>query len=404
MLFTDETKEIVEFLVDNHSHFKKMTANKKTNGILLNIFDSIKKSEQEIMKIKNDKGIEKIIKNNIIFEGELNHLLDGVFIPPEIKEHVNNYTNAVVFKANINNRYTTLNFYNSGETNSDFEQLDNMALLLFTIFNFLSKSSVGNCAETMNVHLFLTDFKKTLPSDKSGILGNNVANSAVTYHGAKNGTMLIFRKEEFIKVFIHESIHSLGLDWLDNDILKDDIKKIFNIQSKFLINEAYTEFWANILNCCLISYKLNKKNKESYLSHANHCISFETFFSINQSIKILKYMGLSYSHLYKSDPISEKLRENNYRETSNIFSYYILKTIMLFNHHGFLDLCEKHNHGLLNFKDIGLKGGILINFIKSKYKTKSFLKIIDMITCVDTSKLSNFIKNTTRLTSMEYKL
>jgi hypothetical protein len=339
--------------------------------------------------------IRKTIETNIIFDAEITDLFDSRFVPSDVKEYINSVDNVVIFRTSINKRDIQLKFYNTGEKNPE---LENKAILLFTIFNILSKSSTRACSETLKINLFLTDFKKNLPVNKTNILGCDNANSAVTYHCAKNGTMLIFRKEEVIKVFIHESIHALGLDWVNNNVLKNDIRKIFDIKSDFKINEAYTEFWANILNCCLISYKLNKKNTAKYIRYVNFCITVEQVFSIFQLIKVLKYMGLSYPQLYKTDPIS-KLMRYNYKETSNIFSYYILKTVLLFNHHGFLNLCDKHNSKLFNFKDIVQNGDIIINFIKDNYKNNKFLKIIEIIT--HTKNNDHFINNTTRLTAME---
>ena len=405
MSFTNETIDIVNFLIKNYNNLFKIKRKRETNNILLEIFKMINMSEKEIIKIKNENKIEKNIEKNTTFDNELMDLLNGRFTPPQIKEYINNNnTNVAIFKTVVNKRNITLNFYTTEKEDYSLDELENKAVLFFTIFNFLSMSSNSRCGETIKINLFLTDFKKNLPSNKNNILGCDNVNSAATYHCAKNGTILIFRKEEMIKVFIHESMHALGLDWFNNSVLNDDIQSIFHIKSKFLINESYVEFWANILNCCLISYKINKLDKKKYLSHVNYCINFEILFSIFQIVKILKYMGLSYKQLYKSDPVNKKMCNDKYKETSNVFSYYILKSVFLFNYNGFLNLCKEHNHKLFNFISIENKRDILINFIKNNYSNKKFLKTIDAIKCKKTDTLNYFMNNTLRLTAMEYDI
>ena len=74
-------------------------------------------------------------------------------------------------------------------------------------------------------------------------------------------------------------------------------------KSKFEISEAYTEFWATIINACMISYNLldDKNDIESFFLYSEFCIQFEKIFSLFQCVKILNYMGLQYCNLYKTD-------------------------------------------------------------------------------------------------------
>ena len=75
--------------------------------------------------------------------------------------------------------------------------------------------------------------------------------------------LLIYRKEEWFKVLIHELFHVLGLDFsvINYDNNKEILRKHFNnINSDLLISEAYCELWATILNSCfLLFFKLIKK-------------------------------------------------------------------------------------------------------------------------------------------------
>ena len=67
-----------------------------------------------------------------------------------------------------------------------------------------------------------------------------------------------------------------------------------------------------------------------------------------QMIKILDFMGLSYNDLYKKTVVSENLRKTQYKENTNILSYYVLTTILLNNYQDFLSWCDTNNISLLN--------------------------------------------------------
>ena len=102
-------------------------------------------------------------------------------------------------------------------------------------------------------------------------------------------------------MFIHETFHSLGLDFssMSNTVLNNKIKTIFPINSNFNLYEAYTEFWASIMNCVFTSYFMSKGSgiKEFYL-YAEYCVGFEQFFCLFQCVKDLDFMGLHYKNLH----------------------------------------------------------------------------------------------------------
>ena len=103
--------------------------------------------------------------------------------------------------------------------------------------------------KSLNVYLYLTKAEKKVPKNPVLVLGPNNCNSAVTFACATNGRLMIYRKEEWKKVLIHELFHSLCLDFsgISYNKLKKNIKKIFDVQSDFEISESYSEFWATII-------------------------------------------------------------------------------------------------------------------------------------------------------------
>ncbi|MEY3811249.1 MAG: Chrysochromulina ericina virus [Pseudomonadota bacterium] len=79
-----------------------------------------------------------------------------------------------------------------------------------------------------------------------------------------SGRVIVYRKEEWFKVFIHETMHNYGLDFSEMDISAANglLHKMFTIQKDVKIYESYCEVWARIMN-----------------------IVFETYFDINSRAK-----------------------------------------------------------------------------------------------------------------------
>jgi hypothetical protein len=193
--------------------------------------------------------------------------------------------------------------------------------------------------------------------------------------------IVVYRKEEWFKVFIHETFHNFGLDFsgMNNDIITNCILDIFDVNSEVNSYEAYTEFWAEIINCCFCSFQLlkNKEDTNEFLNNSLILINFERTYSFFQLVKILDYMGLNYKNLYLNDINSKTLRENLYKEKTNVLAYYVIKTILLNNYTGFLSWCDKNNLALIAFKKTVTNQNNFCEFISKNYKKKSMLENIE---------------------------
>lgn len=54
-------------------------------------------------------------------------------------------------------------------------------------------------------------------------------------------------------------------------------------------------------------------------------------------------MGLKYSDLYINSKKADLARSNLYREDTNVFSYYIVTSLLLVNYGEFFEWCSVHN-------------------------------------------------------------
>ena len=88
-------------------------------------------------------------------------------------------------------------------------------------------------------------------------------------------------------------------------------------------------------------------------------------------------MGLTYKDLYSTTEQSHILRENLYKEKTNVLSYYVIKTILINNYQGLLFWCKKNNLSLLQFKKTLLSQEEFCKFIEKNYKTATMLEGIE---------------------------
>ena len=199
----------------------------------------------------------------------------------------------------------------------------------------------------INIDIFMTPFKKKISKDTK-ILTSCEVNSGFTSHNYK---ICIYRKEELNKVLVHELIHYLELDL--NVVEFPDFYKFFNIppSTDIKLNESYTEILALVFNSIIMSKTLTECKK---------ILNSELKFSLYQVGKIL--------NIYQFDNALEFFQSNNnnkFNQTTSVFSYFIVKTILLFNLNTFLELYYTQKINKYNFKKIVLSfiDNDLINII-----------------------------------------
>jgi L-rhamnose isomerase len=66
---------------------------------------------------------------------------------------------------------------------------------------------------TEKIYIYHTSLLKILPNTNVDILNENNVNTAFTRTCPSNSEIVVFRKEEWFKVFIHETFHSFGIDF-----------------------------------------------------------------------------------------------------------------------------------------------------------------------------------------------
>ena len=199
-----------------------------------------------------------------------------------------------------------------------------------------------SCSQDLTIFLFLTNKTKKFKGAGAGTfpqeLDRSSVNSAFTYGCIPSNEIYVFRKEEWFKVLIHESFHSLGIDFsnLNNqeDITKRIIETTFHgIECEDLrLYEAYTEFWAEIYNTLISIYeKTGRKEFDAIVQKkVDLSIKMELIWSLVQCNKVLSHYQISYQDLF-----TKKMKKYREKETQ-VFSYYILKSILYVYYQAFM--------------------------------------------------------------------
>jgi hypothetical protein len=93
-------------------------------------------------------------------------------------------------------------------------------------------------------------------------------------------------------------------------------------------------------------------------------------------------MGLEYKDLYDNTDKSIRKRDAQYKEKTNVLSYYIIKSIIMFQLDHFLKWCYVHNKGSLNFnnhnKTSDEKILLYCEFIREHYKNSDYLNCLNI--------------------------
>lgn len=209
---------------------------------------------------------------------------------------------------------------------------------MYSWLHVCNKYAKPQCNKHIEINLFFTNEKKKFPVNKK-VLENDHANSAYSTVCNVNNKIVIFRYEEWFKVFIHETCHAYGLEPSDSieRQLSNTLSRIISIPLLIRVSESYVETWARIVNVFYSSI-LNNKNYKEFIVSLGITMKIESLFSIIQASRILKYMNLKYERLLNSS-----LPKTQYTEYTHIFAYYILTASFMCNPFDFLSWCNKYN-------------------------------------------------------------
>ena len=216
------------------------------------------------------------IKDNPDFIKGINNIKDNPFMSNIRKKYfLENYNNLWI---NTESNTTIYLFLPTSNLNYKWK---NLIKLLFWRINFMRK--LFNNYKPLEIWIYPGKQKKCLrDSINNPITVDNInSGSTTTYNNNDNGIICLWRKEEILKVLLHELIHS------------------FKVDRKDPIPEAYVE-----LRALLANIYLELLGRRIPLKNVNKLLECEKQFAVEQSKKIKGITTDTNIHYY----ISEKGR------------------------------------------------------------------------------------------------
>ena len=247
---------------------------------------------------------------------------DNSFIVPKLLKKAREYNRVIQFNWTVKSKYRincSLNVYGKSRTSLNNTRLN----LLIYALSFIMSLSDNN--RTIRVHLTLLPDKKKYNPKK---FTQNEINGGCSVFNKLEGDIYIWRVEECIKTLFHECIHCLNFSRIqDSDQIIQKYNKLYNNTSqKMLIDEAYTEVWAKILNCYFVA-RLSAFQHEDLDSYRYFCslLAIEREFCLLQGHKVSKDL--------KDNP------KRDINKDTNVVSYYIVTAEIFNNLKNFLSFC-----------------------------------------------------------------
>lgn len=231
------------------------------------------------------------------------------------------------------------------------------AYKVFLWLSIVTALSDKECSgKSLDVYFYMTPFKKLVPgaasfsasASASAPLSAIHVNTGLTRNCETNGEIVIYRTEEWFKVFIHESMHNFNMDFIDLDLSAANkrLRDTFCIpHDDVLLFETYTETWARIINTMFETYfDVNVRNQTEFIRHVRENLSVNALFYAYQAVKVLDVMDLKYAQITILSPENMEVCRKRYAEETNVYAYYILGGILSVYALPFISWCRENNH------------------------------------------------------------
>ena len=225
---------------------------------------------------------------------------------------------------------------------------------------------------------------KLILSDAEKIKGRAIPDHLNSGYTESYKELVIYRKEEFLKVFIHECFHLFCLEFSETYTTqyKEMLKSIFKVESDYLLFESVCEYWARTLNCAFVSFFM--KTDMTFQEFEKIFVlnlSMETIFSMIQMKNYLSLHDLTYEDLLKKRVVP-------YKEETNGFCYYVITSILMFHYQPTMNWFVNHNETMLNFSKSNKDLYLFHQYLQSIYNSKDFIDVLKKLKVFKMENLS----------------
>jgi hypothetical protein len=357
------------------------------NHALLTLYNLFVEADKYVANKARDNCFKYTHTNiNMVSQIPRPHMFSSHFFPKHILEYIDETALHKIqyickIKGRTVNIYFVLNdyMYDTLKT-QNIHFIDNYIRMMYMWIYTLSAFSNTTCSKTLSVYVYLTPFQKVLPDNQLITISTEHVNTAYTTHCKMNNEIVIYRQEEWFKVFVHETFHTFGIDFsmFTIDSYQSQLQSMFNVSTNIFLYEAYCETWARVIN--IIIYTTLMQKNQSFKTIKKTCIEYfqkETVHSMVQASKILKFMGLNYNILTSKHNDLQRISQMLYKESTNVLCYYIITALLMFYLDEFFSWCLTNNNDIICIPKKTKNVQLFVDFIKDHYLQEQFVELMN---------------------------
>ena len=320
----NDTNEILHFLLNNYKSEIRKTSPNTNEKIVEFMYNLLEQTPLLVQGITH----ESMLTTDLTEVLSSHFLSNSKFMSERVVSYIREN---IEFSYKCVLRYKNLKFFINFHTMEHIE-LKHYIDFIKVVLVMCCKHMPKNDKQEFHFDIYLTDLKKRLPDGTMDEIGPDHVNSGFTMISETMNNVVIYRSEEWKKVFIHECFHLFCFDvhGYEKEI-QNMMGKMFNIESDFSLFETFVELWARVLNVAIMTFYSKKKiSKIEFFTMFNVNLNMEKIWAYHQANKVLHHFGLTYEDILKS-----KERKNTlltYKERSNVFQYYIHNLFQYFQY------------------------------------------------------------------------
>ena len=329
---------------------------------------------QQNIYIDRNHNVYKLLFSNQERKHLHNILYNNQFISIDVCYYfeINN-----IVKYTIDNDIFELNLYlTENDITDKFIYLEKIIKIIKFMYN-LNLKLINKKPEKIKVTVLLSHQRKEF-SELDILTPININSGSAM----REILVTVWREEELEKVLIHEIQHYLACDFYigtqDYDYVKNILNNYFKVSGNDMVNESYNETMAHIISMCYQSVKLNMSLDKMY--------DYEMKFLLLQTAKIINFFG------------GNNIFTTNYKQTTSVLSYYVIKTILFYNINNTIDLINNFELKCID-NNIKTYGDYLDKILEVTKKDNINNYIISLINIINNLK-ECFIKRTLRMTAI----
>jgi hypothetical protein len=333
-----------------------------------------------------------------------------------IQKIENNLHTQKHYQFNIGKRKVSITFYVDSEKHFSRKMWQHCLQKIYIWLHVASKYASDRCSPDLRIFIYLNPDPKKMPKGSQEINRTN-ANTAFTTSCTETTEIHLYREEEWYKVFIHETFHSLGMDFstMDSSRYSDQIKELYGLNPNMKdirLYESYSEICAEFVHACMFTHfemiksRGNTKDLGDFDEKLRYYLSYEITFSIVQSIKILHHYKLHANDVCTNSDSAKENMHDKYKEGTAMFSYFIVKSVLIFYVSDFIQWIMTHNRNSFDFSKTDKNIKAYVDFISSRRTQRKYYDAMNMAESLyiasNYHKLSNSAGFTTlRMTMFE---